>query len=122
MDKDIPYMDFREVSELDEKQCLASLVHYDEETRIRVYKTQLQDTIVEHINLNNYLYQVSIYYKIGYRLLQKYPTRRRTIINATKVMWQRVQYKLKTMRKPKDAQHISSQKTEQNIEETDGMI
>lgn len=98
---DIPYMDFREAHELEPKLWLPYPANCNENDRIRVYSTQLMDEIIENINSSNYLYQVSVYYIIGDKLLKRFPHREEDISKASIVIWERTQSKLKLLKSEK---------------------
>lgn len=95
----IPYIDMREVCDMDERVYLASEVKMDADTRVRVYATQLMDTVLENVTPSNYLFHAGVYFKFGYRLMAKFPDRANDITDATMIFWQKLQTKLKEMRK-----------------------
>lgn len=74
----------------------------DKEKRLRVYKGQLMDAVLENINTTNYLFHVSIFFKHGYRLANKFPEHFTEIEDATMVFWTKVQCKLKEMKSKKE--------------------
>ena len=91
-------LSWRGENELDETLVRPYIVRTDEETRIRVYSTQLMDTVIENITISNYLYQVSIYHKLASNLIYRFPNRRDDIVDATMLFWEKTQTKLKKLR------------------------
>lgn len=89
-------LSWRGETELDEILIVPYIIRTDEETRIRVYSTQLMDTVIENITLSNYLYQATIYHKLASNLIRKFPDRNDDIINATMLFWEKAQMKIKT--------------------------
>lgn len=96
---DKPYFDFRGVTEIDENIILPVQVKYDEDTRIRVYCTQLMDEVLYNItSKNNVLFHADIWYKLGEKLVLIYPNRSEDLFNASILFWARVQTKIKEMK------------------------
>lgn len=93
-----PYFDWREQSEMEENLVIPYIIQVDEDTRIRVYGTQLMDTVIDNITLSNYLFQASTYYKLASDLLLKFPHRKDDIIDVTMLFWERAQTKLKKLK------------------------
>lgn len=92
------HLSWRGENELDEVLVVPYIIRVDEDTRIRVYSTQLMDTVIENITLSNYLYQVSIYHKLAANLLIRFPNRKDDIVNATMLFWEKAQTKLKELK------------------------
>jgi len=93
-----PYFDWREQNQLEPNLVLPYEIKYDADTRIRVYRTQLADEVVENISEFNYLYQIQIYHHLGENLLKRFPERHDDIMDAAMLFWERVQIKLKKIK------------------------
>ncbi len=93
-----PYFDWREPSEIEDNFVIPYIIRVDEDTRIRVYGTQLMDTVIDNITLSNYLFQVNTYHKLASDLLLKFPHREEDIIDATILFLERAQTKLKKLK------------------------
>ena len=91
-------MDWREPNQLEQNNIIPYEIKYDADTRIRVFRTQLADEVVENINAFNYLYQIQIYHHLGENLLKKFLERHEDIMNAALLFWERVQIKLKRLK------------------------
>ena len=102
-----PYMDWRGQTQLEENIILPYEIKFDADTRIRVYRTQLADEVVDNINAFNYLYQIQIYHHLGENLLKKFPERHDDIMDASMLFWERVQIKLKELKNSGNNQTIS---------------
>lgn len=90
------YLDFRSVPDWSEISIMPLEVRMDEETRVRVFATQLQDIVLGNISRLNFLYHVEIYLRLGTRLSNKFPGSRSKITEAILFFWMRVQCKLKS--------------------------
>ena len=99
MEHTLPYIDLRGVCEMDERLCLPSEVHMDADTRVRVFSTQLMDTVLENVTASNYLFHAGVYFTFGYKLMEKFPDRSTEITDATLIFWQKLQTKIKEMNK-----------------------
>lgn len=94
-----PYIDFRGETDLDERLVMPALTHCDEDTRIRVYCTQLMNEVLENIHSkNDMLFHASLFYKIGDTLADKFPHRSEELVDASLVFWGRVQTRIKKMK------------------------
>lgn len=67
----------------------------NEDKRIRVYCSQLLETIIDRLNQKDYLFHASVYQKLGRNLLEKYPHRYEELFNANLILWEKVQRKIK---------------------------
>ncbi len=84
---------------MDENVYLASEVKMDADTRVRVFAGQLMDTVLENVTPSNYLFHAGVYFQFGYTLRSKFPDRAPEITEATVIFWQKLQTKLKEMKK-----------------------
>lgn len=97
----LPYhLDFRESIQWSEPMFYPIEVKTDEDTRIRVFSTQLMDDVVKNITPSNYLYHVGIYFKLGYKLVEEFPNSKNKVEDSTMILWERVQTKIKRLAKP----------------------
>lgn len=73
----------------------------NEDKRIRVFGKQLTDTIVENTKLNNFNFNIGIFFKFGNRLVTKYPHREAELNKIMIDFWKRMQYKYKQLKEEK---------------------
>ncbi len=88
-------MNLREVHEWDTSNVIPLPVHFDGETRIRVFAGQLQDEFLFNISKHNFKYHICLYLKYAEKLNNKFPAQSSAINGAIISFWQRVQTKLK---------------------------
>jgi len=98
------HVDMRSAPDWDEIIPNPMSVHYDEPTRVRVFREQLQDTVMESVNRFNYLFHVEVYLKLGSKLRARFPDSGDRITEATLQFWQRIQTRLKILLKENDGQ------------------
>lgn len=96
----LPYMDFRSETAGSYDDVWPTLnVKTDEDTRIRVYCTQLMDEVIQNIaSKDDVLYHASLFYKIGDKLANRFPHRSEELVDASFTFWSRVQSKCKGMK------------------------
>jgi len=70
----------------------------NEEKRIDVYGTQLMDTVVDNTTLNNFNWNIGIYFKFGTRLIIKYPHRENELNKIMITFWTRMQSRYKQLK------------------------
>ncbi len=88
-------INIREVHEWDTSNVMPVQVHFDEETRIRVFSGQLQDEFILNISKHNFKYHISLYLQYAKKLTDKFPAQSTAINEAIISFWQKVQTKLK---------------------------
>ncbi len=69
----------------------------NEEKRIRVFRTQLTDTVVDNTKLNNFNFNIGLFFKFGIKLISKYPHREPELNKILISFWTRMQYKYKQL-------------------------
>ncbi len=95
----LPYMDFRGETDFSGGLWPALNVKTDEDTRIRVYCTQLMEQVIQNIaSKDDVLYHASLFYKIGDKLAATFPHRSEELVDASFTFWARVQSKCKGMK------------------------
>ncbi len=95
----LPYMDFRNETDFSGWLWPALDVKTDEDTRIRVFCTQLMDGVVNNIqSKDDVLYHASLFYKIGGKLADRFPHRSEELVDASFTFWEKVQSKCKGMK------------------------
>lgn len=95
----LPYMDFRSETDFDGGVWPALNVKTDEDTRIRVYCTQLMDEVIQNIaSKDDVLYHASLFYKIGDKLANRFPHRSEELVDASFTFWAKVQSRCKGMK------------------------
>lgn len=92
------HIDFREPIQWSEPMFYPVEVKTDEETRIRVFSTQLMNDVMENITPMNYLYHVGIYFRLGYRLVERFPNSKGKVEDSAVLLWERVQIKIKRLK------------------------
>jgi hypothetical protein len=70
----------------------------NEEKRIRVFGTQLTDTVVDNTTLGNFNWNIGIFFKFGGRLIQKYPHREAELNKIMITFWTRMQSRYKQLK------------------------
>lgn len=90
------YIDFRDPCDLSEAYYpVAGTVHWDSIDRVNVFCSDLLCMCINNCNKCNYLFHVSVYYKLGDHLLDIFPERKSEIISALVTLWASIQHKLK---------------------------
>ena len=69
----------------------------DEEKRVRVFGGQLMDTVVDNTTLSNFNSNIGIFFKLGTRLVERYPHREPELNKAMVLFWSRMQVKYKQL-------------------------
>lgn len=88
-------LDFRNALDWGGPYIVPLEVRMDEETRVRVFATQLQDTVLGDISKFSFLPHVEIYLRLGAHLSTKFPGSKDKVTEAVLSFWMRVQTKLK---------------------------
>ncbi len=70
----------------------------NEEKRIRIFGTQLMDTVIENMTLENFNWNLGIFFKFGTRLVKKFPYREAELNKILITFWQRAQSKYKQLK------------------------
>lgn len=93
---ELPYLEFGDAFPI---QIEAYYIHpIDEEKRLRVFGGQFSDTVVENTKLNNFNFNIGIFFKFGTRLISKYPHRENELNKILITFWTRMQSKYKQLK------------------------
>lgn len=97
---ELPYMDLREVTELDPKYIVShDIKPKDEDKRLRVFAGQLLNNIVEETTLSNFEFNIDFYFRQRLNLQQKFPHRKPDLIQCTYAFWEKMQQKFKQLKR-----------------------
>ncbi len=71
----------------------------NENKRIRVFGGQLTDTIIDNTKLDNFNWNIGLFFKFGRKLIKKFPHREIELNRIMVEFWQRMQIRYKQLSK-----------------------